>query len=165
MSRSVALLRGINVGPSTRLAMPLVTQLFEEAGASDVTTILASGNVVFDGIVDAEAIAARIVEVASVRTRILVVDAERMRRVAAAMPFTGDNESRLVISFMHALPDVELPTGLEPELIAFGEGAVYQWLPDGVLATRLPASFWRQFPPELTARNVRTVGKILARLG
>ena len=43
----VALLRGVNVGGANRLPMERLRALFAEAGASDVETLIQSGNVVF----------------------------------------------------------------------------------------------------------------------
>jgi len=45
--RYVALLRGINVGGNNIIKMVALRQAFEEAGFSDVTTYIQSGNVVF----------------------------------------------------------------------------------------------------------------------
>jgi uncharacterized protein (DUF1697 family) len=163
MSRSVALLRGINVGPTTKVPMAVLRMLFESAGATDVVTVLNSGNVVFSGTVDVPALLARIRAETGVQTHLLVVPGEQLRRIEAAFPFEGD-ESRLVVAFMPfvpADPPVELPSGLEPELIALGEEAVYQSLPDGVSSTKLKPAFWKQFPPETTARNLRTVRKLV----
>jgi len=162
MTRSVALLRGINVGPTTKVPMALLRSLFEAAGATDVVTLLNSGNVVYSGTVDAPALLSRIRSATGVPTHLLVVPADQFRRIAAAFPYDGD-ESRLVIAFMPTVPSVELPS-LEPELISLGEEAVYQSLPDGISKTKLKPAFWRQFPPETTARNVRTVKKMLEML-
>ena len=46
-TRCVALLRGINVGRAKRLAMADLRQLAEALGWRDVSTILATGNLVF----------------------------------------------------------------------------------------------------------------------
>lgn len=162
MSRYVALLRGINVGPTTKVPMPVLRELFLAAGCTEVTTLINSGNVVFsaDAVPDAAALEARVKAETGVSTRILVVDAARLRRIAAAMPFDGD-ESRLVVAFMGAVPAVDIPDGLAPEQIVLGEEAVYQSLPNGVSNTKLKPSFWKQFPPETTARNLRTVKKLV----
>jgi uncharacterized protein (DUF1697 family) len=159
MTRSVALLRGINVGPTTKVPMPLLRTLFEEAGATDVVTVLNSGNVVFSGSVDVPGLLARIRAETGVQTHLLVVPAAQLRRILAAFPYEGD-ESRLVVAFMPAVPSVELPD-VSPELISLGEEAVYQSLPDGVSKTKLKPAFWKQFPPETTARNLRTVKKLV----
>lgn len=161
MSRSVALLRGINVGPTTTVPMGVVRTLFAAAGATEVVTLLNSGNVVFSGSVDAAALVSAIRAATGVPTRLLVIPAPDFRRIAAAMPFEGD-ESRLTITFMPSVPaSVIVPDGIEPELIHIGAEAVYQSLPNGISKTKLTPSFWKQFPPEATARNVRTVRKLL----
>lgn len=164
MTRSVALLRGINVGPTTKVPMALLRELFAEAGATDVTTVLNSGNVVFSGSVDVPELLARIRSATGVPTHVLVVDAATFRRVAAAMPFDGD-ESKLTITFMPSVPaHVDIPEDIEPELIHVGAEAVYQSFPNGISNTKLKPAFWKQFPPESTARNLRTVSKLLALL-
>ena len=47
MPTHVALLRGINLGPHKRVAMPALRTLVESLGHTDVATYIASGNVVF----------------------------------------------------------------------------------------------------------------------
>ena len=163
MTRSVALLRGINVGGNTRVPMATLRSLFEEAGATDVVTVLNSGNVVFSGTVDAPALLTAIRAATGVPTHLLVIPADRFARIAEAFPYEGD-ESRLVIAFMPSVPPVSLPGDLDPELISLGAEAVYQSLPDGISNTKLKPAFWKQFPPETTARNLRTVKKLLALL-
>ena len=162
MTRSVALLRGINVGGNSRVPMETLRMLFAEAGATDVVTLLNSGNVVFSGSVDAPRLEAAIRAATGVPTHLLVIDAPRFRRIVDAFPYAGD-ESRLFISFLSAVPQVELPD-VAPELISLGTEAVYQSIPAGASDTRLKPSFWKQFPPETTARNLRTARKILALL-
>jgi uncharacterized protein (DUF1697 family) len=159
MTRSVALLRGINVGPTSKVPMALLRDLFADAGATDVTTLLNSGNVVFSGSVDVPVLLSRIRSATDVQTHLLVVPGEQLRRIAAAFPYEGD-ESRLVVAFMPSVPTVELPD-VSPELISLGKEAVYQSLPDGISNTKLKPAFWKQFPPETTARNLRTVKKLL----
>ena len=46
--RYIALWRGINVGKAKRLAMADLKALLAELGATDVATLLNSGNAVFD---------------------------------------------------------------------------------------------------------------------
>ena len=46
MERRIALLRGINLGPRKRIAMPALRELLEGAGFEDVRTYVQSGNVV-----------------------------------------------------------------------------------------------------------------------
>ena len=59
--RFVALLRGINVGGANVIPMTALRGAFEALGLSDVTTLIASGNVLFrSGPTDARALASRI---------------------------------------------------------------------------------------------------------
>ena len=48
MAKHVVLLRGINIGPRNRIAMPALREALEEAGFTDVKTYLQSGNVVLE---------------------------------------------------------------------------------------------------------------------
>ncbi len=50
---------------------------------------------------------------------------------------------------------------LTPEVMRVGTRAVYQWCPDGVLASRVPASFWQQIGPLATSRNWRTATRLV----
>jgi uncharacterized protein (DUF1697 family) len=165
MTRNVALLRAINLGAaSTRVPMAVLRDVFSAAGCTDVTTLLNSGNVVFTGTPDPAQLTKWIAAESGVTTSVLVLEADRFRRITEAMPFEGD-ESKLTIAFMGEVPTgVVVPDGLEPEQIHLGADAVYQSLPDGVSATKLKPAFWKQFPPETTARNLRTVKKIVAAL-
>ena len=44
--RQIVLLRGINIGPNNRIAMPALRELLTGAGFDDVRTYVQSGNVV-----------------------------------------------------------------------------------------------------------------------
>lgn len=48
MTRYVALLRGINVGGNNLIKMPALRECIEQLGMRDVSTYIASGNVLFD---------------------------------------------------------------------------------------------------------------------
>lgn len=166
MSRFVALVRGINVGGNSKVPMPVLRSIFEELGFTEVATLINSGNVVFTAKAAprAETIEKRIAEETGVTTRVLVVSGSRLRAIEAAMPFEGD-ESRLLVLFMGSVPTgVEIPDGLGDELIQIGPDAVYQWLPDGVSKSNIKPAFWKQFPPETTGRNIRTVRKLIGML-
>ncbi len=163
MSRYVALVRGINVGGNSKVPMPVLRSIFEQLGHTEVATLINSGNVVFtaSGTPRADAIEKRIADETGVTTRVLILTAARLKKIAAAMPFTGD-ESRLIVTFMHSVPSgVHIPDDLGEELVQIGSDAVYQWLPQGVSNSKLKPSFWKQFPPESTGRNIRTVTKLI----
>ena len=165
--RTVALLRGINVGTSKRIGMAPLRSLFEGLGATRVESYLQSGNVVFEGAVRADAIEKAIAAEFDVRPRVLVLTAAELRRVAAANPLLeiADDPSRLFVTFVDAVPaSIEVPDGIEPEVVAVGKHAVYQWSPNGIGKTKVPARFTKSLGPTATARNQRTVDALLAML-
>lgn len=171
--QAVGLIRGINVGASTRVAKADLAAAFETAGFTRVVTLLQSGNVVFEADAAPSAAAARAVAAelhrrSGVDAGVVLLPEEEFRRIAAGNPLSGDDESRLVVVFLDhdvpaglAIPD---PADLAPEQLRIGARAVYQWCPLGVSKSVLPLSFWRAIGPVATARNQRTVGRILAEL-
>ena len=60
MALQAALLRGINVGPTTSVAMADLKASFEALGLEDVETYVRSGNIVFSGKTTAAALEKRI---------------------------------------------------------------------------------------------------------
>jgi uncharacterized protein (DUF1697 family) len=160
--RHVALLRGINVGTSTRLPMAELRSIVEGAGGTNVATYLQSGNVVFDGRLDAAALESLI----PVTTRVLVLTADEFRAVAAENPLheVATDPSRLFTTFVDAVPaSFELPD-LSPEVVVVGSRAVYQWLPEGFSNSVFTAKHSKRLGPYATARNERTVQAILGML-
>jgi len=171
MTRYVALLRGINVGQAKRIAMADLRSCFERLGYSSVRTLLQSGNVVFDA--ETAPVAARLEEevaaATGVTSAVVVVPGDELRAIVAANPLldTVDDPSRALVAFVGTVPD-DTAAGrpsdddLLPERIAFGDRAIYQWCPDGVSKTRLPAAYLARMGA--TARNLRTVDKLVAML-
>ncbi|MGH3823677.1 MAG: DUF1697 domain-containing protein [Pseudonocardiaceae bacterium] len=169
----VALLRGINLGRAKRVAMADLRAVFVNLGYHDVRTVLQSGNVVFRAAGGLAAEAAAQIETAlvqhtGVQAAVVLLTAEELLVVAESNPLldVATDPSRLLVTFLAEPPDpVRLhmpdPVTLAPEVVRVGTRAVYQWCPEGVLASKLPASFWRQFGPSATARNWRTVTRLV----
>jgi uncharacterized protein (DUF1697 family) len=166
----VLLLRGINVNPSTRVAMADLRSLVGELGYSGVTTLLQSGNVILDSdsVPDAAALEAAIVAKTGVKSRVVILKLSEFRKLVDANPLleVGDDLSKMVITFFDGditpsevdrLSDDELA----PERLVITKRAIYQWCPDGILQSKLKPAFWKQFGPVPTSRNVRTANRIL----
>ncbi len=167
MTRSVALLRGINVGTQPRIGMAPLRSLFESLGANDVQTYLQSGNVVFSGAVRAERVEAAVSKQFGVSPRVLILSAEQFRAVAAEIPIReiADNPSRGFVYFMEAVPaSVPVPVDIEPEVFIVGALGAHQWAPEGVSQSKVKPSFIKTLGPTATARNLRTVDALLAML-
>jgi uncharacterized protein (DUF1697 family) len=172
----VVLLRGINVNPTTKVAMADLRGLLEALGYTSVRTLLQSGNVLLSsgkrpsvGPIEA-AIAAE----TGVRSKVVVLPVDELGRIASANPLRQDPSgrerddlSKLVITFLgeDIVPsEIERPSDadLDPEGLVITPRAIYQWCPLGILQSQLKPSWWRQFGPVATTRNVRTVDRILA---
>jgi uncharacterized protein (DUF1697 family) len=167
--KNVALLRGINVGSAKAIPMADLARVFENLGATAVKTVLRSGNVVFAGALSADAIERAVLEATGVQSSVLVLDGLTFRRIAEANPLIDvatDGSKSFVTFFSRSQKDLAGPdvAALAPEIMVIGDEAIYQWMPDGSLQTRVPKSFWRQVSGHVTARNWNTVQKLLALL-
>ena len=106
MTTFVALLRGINVGKAKRIAMADLRALVEDAGFTQVRTLLNSGNVVFAGAKHPfPKLAARLETAIETRVgfrpHVVVVDAAWVDVVVQENPLTqADNPSRLLVGFV-----------------------------------------------------------------
>lgn len=99
--RYVALWKGINVGKAKRLAMADLKALLAELGATDVTTVLNSGNAVFDAKkkLTADKIRKAVAEELGVDAAVIVKTAAEWAHIAADHKITeADDHSRLLVA-------------------------------------------------------------------
>jgi uncharacterized protein (DUF1697 family) len=155
--------------------MAQLASVFSALGFTDVATVLRSGNVVFGS--DAalphdtpRRIEAAVLAATGVQSSVLLLDSAAFSAILDASPLVdiATDASKSFVTFVTSMPtSIELPdaAGLAPEILAVGSAAVYQWMPDGSLQTRVPRSFWRQFDAPVTARNWNTVRKLRVLLG
>lgn len=170
----VGLLRGINVGRSTRVAMADLRALVEKLGYHDVRTVLNSGNVVFAG---PRAPAARVagqVERAlaahlGVTVRVVVLAAPELAAAVAANPLVeiASDPSRLVLAVPANPKELKSMKPLlekvwAPEAVAVGPRAAYFWCPEGFHDSLVAEAVSRALGDSATMRNWTTVGKLLA---
>jgi len=171
----VALWRGINVGTAKRIGMADLRAVAAGLGLVAPTTVLASGNLVAGvptdraGDVAAE-LRAAVAAATGVDAAVLVLTGDAFRALAAANPLRRDERPPARVSVAVA----EVPgalAGTAPPAVDLGDeemvvarDAVYQWLPDGVTGSPVPAAWWRGLPTMVTARNDATVQKIVALL-
>jgi uncharacterized protein (DUF1697 family) len=175
MARYVALLRGINVGTAKAISMADLAAVFGDLGFSEVSTVLRSGNVVFTSSGRLAADTTRLIEAAvlsstGVQSSVLLFTGQEFAGIAEANPLlaVATDGSKSFVTFVSSMPDrLDLPDApaLAPELLAVGQRAIYQWMPNGSQQTRVPRSFWKQFDSPVTARNWNTVTKLLELLG
>ena len=170
----VALLRGINVGTAKRVAMGALRALVEELGYSEVRTLLNSGNVVFSAAkADPGEASLRIAEALKeklgVSARVTVISARELADVVASNPLLGiaDNPSRLLVGVLEKPADKGRLADISErnwgkEKIALGAArAVYMWMPDGVIKSRVNAAVAKALGEGITSRNWATMVKLL----
>lgn len=173
VTRYVALLRGVNVG-GVNIKMVDLAAVVSGLGHTGVTTVLASGNVLFTS-VDAAADIKQALE-AALRDRfgyeawvhVLTVDA--IRDLISAYPFVRDAQRHAYVVFA-VKPGVRselLAVELDPavEQARAGDGVIFWSVPKGsTLESALGMAQARAaYKPWLTTRNLNTLEKI-ARTG
>ena len=169
MTTWVALLRGINLGKSRRVAMSDLRRILEDAGLGDVRTLLQSGNVVFTGTGPAakleESIEREIDKELGMRVTVMVRSEAQLRKVIDANPFAaaGADPKQLHVVFLATQPPASAvravdPAEYAPDEFALGDRAIYLRLPNGVAGSRFP---WdRSFTVATTMRTWRTTTKL-----
>ncbi len=174
----VALLRGINIGTAKRVAMADLRALVEDLGYSEVRTLLNSGNVVFSAAkVEPAQAAVRIHEALEstlgVSARVIVMSSKELAQVLAANPLDriADNPSRLLVGILGDAADRKKLAEIAgkdwgSERMALGGAgrAVYMWMPQGVIESKLNAAVSKALGDGVTARNWSTMLKLMEML-
>jgi len=168
MPTHVALVRGINVGGKTKVAMSDLRDIVASLGHTDVATYIQSGNVVFTAAdpdsttiaADLErAIAARL----DVAPAVVVRSRDELARVVADNPFPDvENPKHVHAIFIDGNPGEDAEEGSDVAR-AVG-GTLYLHTPNGIGRSKLAAKLGRRGGGG-TARNWATVKKLLAMLG
>lgn len=174
MARYVVLLRGINVGKHTRVAMADLRALLADLGHSAVHTHLNSGNALFSAPDTATAelsarIEAAITDRLGLTVRCMVRTAAELRAVSAGHPFAdvATDGSRMFALFLSAAPDPRLsaahdPAELDPGRVRHGDRVIYHWCPDGLLAAPpVGATVEKGWGVACTTRNWNTVSRLV----
>ncbi|ANY07942.1 DUF1697 domain-containing protein [Pseudonocardia sp. HH130630-07] len=186
MRTHVALLRGINVGGTSSVAMAELRRVLGDRGFTDVVTYIQSGNVALTssepdpdrvGVTVAEALR----EDLGVPRPVVAFDRAEYAAAVAANPFGEVTDPKQLHAVFRAAPPDEaelarLAAALEAERRRGGPGAavvvgrvVYLHLPDGIgrseLGSRLSARTAAAADGGGTARNWRTVRRMLDLLG
>lgn len=171
-----AFLRGINVGRAKRVAMADLRRAIESLGATDVRTLLNSGNVVLawpsGSRVTASALAGRIE--AAVESRlghsamVVVLTRAEVQRILDDVPAGAARlePSRVLIGIPPSAGDVKklaplLAEDWSPERLDLGTRAACMGLPRGVADSRLVAAVEARLDRRVTSRNLATLRKVL----
>jgi uncharacterized protein (DUF1697 family) len=174
VTRYAAFLRGVNVG-GVNLKMAEVALALTEAGFTDVTTILASGNVLLTS--DAGVDAVRTTAETALRDAfgydawVLAYPRSTVAEISAQFPFEREVDGRH--SYVTFVTDGDVLDELAAlaadagpdELIERGKGVVYWQVPTGsTLDTTIGKTMGRKrYKSSTTSRNLRTIEKVLAK--
>jgi len=167
--RTVAFLRGINVGGKNKLPMAALVETLQALGLQNVRTYIQSGNAVFDSNRKpsarlSEDIAASVEERHGFRPGVVLVGVNDLERSIAANPFPeAASEPKTLHLFFFATapkhPDVESLERLRApdEEFHLATRVLYLHAPNGMARSKLATGVGRHLGVPVTARNWRTV--------
>jgi uncharacterized protein (DUF1697 family) len=174
MEQRVALLRGINLGPHKRVAMPALRELLAEAGFEQVRTYVQSGNVVVASDAAPESLAreleALIADRLGFEVEVIVRTEEDLAQVVKRNPLAkvAVEPKRYQVTFLAEELEprrLEQLAGLaapSEQFVAKGR-ELYAWHPDGVARSKLWAKLGSTgLGVKGTSRNWSTVTTLLA---
>jgi uncharacterized protein (DUF1697 family) len=173
MSQRILLLRGINLGPNRRVAMPKLREVLSEAGMKDVRTYVQSGNVVVSSGKSPDGLARdterAIAEEFGFDVDVVVRTRDELAAVVELNPLghVATNPKRYQVSFLSAEPNPEIVQQMaalaaeSERFVAIGR-ELYAWHPEGVARSKLWAGLaGTKLGVTATARNWTTVTTLL----
>lgn len=174
MSKWVVLLRGINVG-GINITMADLRAALVAAGFTDVTTVLATGNVTLWSESGGAALKASVEKVLSdtfgYEAWVIVLDEPTLRAVVDAFPFDAERDGWhpyvvFCIDGQHLAELGSVAETLDPavERAEVGDGVLYWTVVKGGTTSSVfgKATAKARYKPTTTTRNLRTLVKILA---
>ena len=180
MNINIALLRGVNVGKGKPVAMADLRAMMTELGFTGVSTLLRTGNIVFDaGRAEPPELEARLQQEAEarlgLRTQVFVRTAAQWATAIAHNPFPDEaaaDPSHLLLVVLKQPPppaDVEALQQAIPgrERIRAWERHLYVVYPDGIADSSLTPAIWSRHlgRDSGTGRNWNTALKLAATAG
>ena len=144
--------------------------VLERLRCTQVCTYIQSGNAVFDapdaGEVSASSIAAALQADTGVDARVLVLTKAELNRAAERNPFAAEDDRTVHLFFLESTPpdpDLDAIRGLckDSERWRLADAVFYLHAPEGIARSKLAAAVERKLGVAATARNGRTVRKVL----
>ncbi|KNY06189.1 DUF1697 domain-containing protein [Microbacterium sp. GCS4] len=172
MSRSVLLLRAVNVGGRGTVPMARLREVLAPELGDDVSTYIASGNVICEHPDDPDAACARVRALISaefdVDTPVILRTHDALEKALSRVPFEDAAEKMLHAMFLEAAPKAGALDALRERLVPgerialVGHDLWIDYGESGVQGTKLTkAVLDRALGVAGTARNLRTTRKLL----
>lgn len=173
MASWIALLRGINVGGNNILPMKELREVLASMGFDNISTYIQSGNCVFDAEDESAPSLTEKIENAidtkfGFKPKVLILRKEELKNAALANPYPEDlNDPKSVHLFfltepatngdIASLHNMKKPT----EHFELTDQVFYLHAPEGIGRSKLAAQVEKKLGVSVTARNLRSVIKIL----
>ncbi len=165
MTRSVVLLRGVNVGPHNRISMPDLRAVLEGVGCRNVQTYVQSGNAVVDHDgtpAELEGTVAGALAGRGLPVPVMVRTGEELGRVVEASPWQDVDPKLFHVAFLSGEPDPAKVAAIDhkallPERVVVGDRVLYLDHALGVGRSKLDRL---RLGVDATARNWRTVNAL-----
>ncbi len=169
MSRTIVLLRGVNVGGRNKLPMKTFAAILEKLGCENICTYIQSGNAAFDGETSAGDIAREIHDAMGFTPHVFLFSAADLRKAAAQSPFrkeAAETPRRVHVYFLDKAPDAQAVNALGQlksprEDFAVTGNALYLHTPDGLASSKIADKIDRTLKTVSTARNWNTIKALL----
>lgn len=177
MARHVVLLRGINIGPRNRIAMPALRAALEEAGFGDVRTYVQSGNVVLESSAKPDSVQRQVEAVIKKEFDLEIAVVVRSKAQLAALAKRNPLKSvakdpkRYQVTFLSKKLPAKAVRALEDaaaedERFVVAGREVYAWHPGGAARSKLWAKLaGKDLGVTATSRNWTTVEALLELAG
>ncbi len=166
----ISLLRGINVGGNNLIKMSVLKDAFITAGFTNVTTLIASGNVIFESRKKVEAEKLEILLNEKLKTNIVLVllNPAELKRVVKEVPPDWKKKTtiRRYVAFVkkpmttqEVLEEIEIKEGVD--FVKKGKEVIYMTTKlDGITKSKLSKISQSKVYRFLTIRNFITVEKL-----
>ena len=177
MARHVVLLRGINIGPRNRVAMPKLRDALEEAGFTDVKTYLQSGNVVLESRAKAETVRRKVEKLIEQEFGLEIAVVVRTKAELAAVvkrnPLgkVATEPKRYQVTFLEKKLSAKVAkelkeTAADDERVVVAGREVYAWHPKTIARSKLWSKLaGKSLGVTATSRNWATVEALLELAG
>ena len=171
MNTFIALIRGINVGGHKKILMADLKLLFESLGFEQVTTYIQSGNVVFSSekkVNLANKIAEAIETKYGFKVPVLVKKASELRKIIEKCPFLDEKLEKSYFILLREKPSEEdmhltITFSNSAEEFHIEKDCIYISYSEGAGKAKMGNNFFeKKLKVKATARNYRTVAKLLA---
>ena len=174
MATYIAFLRGVNLGPNNKIAMPALRAMAEDLGYTDVATYINSGNLIVStpkkaATVERE-ISKAIKDTFGRPIDVTVRTPAQLKEVLAENPYPDGNPSQVTVAFLTKAPakdakDRVAAVAKNYEPFAFAGQEVYVNYSQGIGKSKLAEKFSDIIGVSSTVRNIRTVERVLALCG